>query len=183
LRALCAHWPWLTNTLLQVALILPRLACRHASTRIVSSLADLQYLRTSGAHAARSCGVPCCDCGRAGKIANARKTVLTTAALQIICTRTPHICTLAARVGPLRASVRKVSVILTRRHKDVCALVSTCSSLRKKLPRAGMRNGVGTPLLGCGVSKQVSRIGFSLMRRRVYMSRKRRLESAQAEIS
>ena len=54
------HWPWLTKTLLQAAPIFARLACRQANTRMVSSFADLQNLRTAGAQAARSCGVPCC---------------------------------------------------------------------------------------------------------------------------
>ena len=30
------HWPWLTRTRLQPALIFGRLACRHANTRMVS---------------------------------------------------------------------------------------------------------------------------------------------------
>jgi hypothetical protein len=54
-----AHWPWLTRTRLQAALIFGRLACRQASTRIVSCRSDPQNLCTSGPQAARSSGVPC----------------------------------------------------------------------------------------------------------------------------
>ena len=56
----CSHCPWLTRTLLQASPIFARLACKHASTRMGSSLADLQYFWTAGAQAARSSGVPCC---------------------------------------------------------------------------------------------------------------------------
>jgi len=69
------HWPWLTKTLLQAAPIFARLACRQANTRMVSSFADLQNLRTAGAQAARSCGVPCCyDWATAGKAPPTRTT-------------------------------------------------------------------------------------------------------------
>jgi hypothetical protein len=148
---------------------LPRLACRHASTRIVSSLADLQCLRTSGAHAARSCRVPCFDYGRTGEIANARKTALAMATLQIML---PSPCSNASaptRVDLCGLSERKVSTILTRRHKDVCALVSTSSASLQKTALGRLGKRVGVPPLGCGVSKHVSRIG-SLVRRRVYVS-------------
>src|SRR6185503_17392156 len=82
-----AHWPWLTSTRLQAALIFGRLACRHASTRIVSCRSEPQNLRTLGLQAARSSGVPCCigsggngsggngDCARAGSTHTATAAV------------------------------------------------------------------------------------------------------------